>query len=55
MKDLLLWKGTDFFLAEIKGSGDKVSENQKRWIRDNAERLRLLFKVVKLHKASVAD
>ena len=53
--DLFVWKPGLFFLAEVKGSGDKLSEEQKRWVGDNAERLRLPFKLVKLHRAAVAD
>jgi hypothetical protein len=52
--DLFVWKTGEFFFAEVKGSGDKLSEDQKRWVTDNAERLRVPFKLVKLHKAAVA-
>ncbi|MBL8552196.1 MAG: VRR-NUC domain-containing protein [Hyphomonadaceae bacterium] len=58
--DLLLHRDEgDYFLAEVKSSGDKLSEDQKRWIGDNHDRLHLPFKLVKVHrqnpKVRVAD
>jgi VRR-NUC domain len=48
--DLLVYKDDDFFFVEVKSSSDKLSEAQKRWIRDNYEELHLPFKLVKIHK-----
>jgi VRR-NUC domain len=48
--DLLLHLGDDWFLAEVKSAGDKLNENQKRWIQDNHRYLHLPFKLVKVHK-----
>ena len=48
--DLLLYRGNRWFLAEVKSWGDKLSENQKRWIQDNRRYLHLPFKLVKVHK-----
>jgi hypothetical protein len=53
--DLFVWKGDAFCFVEVKGSGDKLSEDQKGWVADNAERLRLPFKIVKLHKTALVD
>lgn len=49
--DLLVHKGADFFFVEIKSSKDKLSEDQKRWIIDNFETLRLPFRIMKVHKS----
>jgi hypothetical protein len=53
--DLLAYKNSDFFFAEVKASGDKLSEDQKHWIRGNYQLLRLPFKLVKIHKASTIE
>ncbi|MHC4049322.1 VRR-NUC domain-containing protein [Bradyrhizobium sp. 25ACV] len=50
--DLLVYRQGEFFLAEIKASGDKLSDDQKAWIKSNHERLKLPFKLVKVHKRS---
>lgn len=48
--DLLVYRGDEFLFAEVKSSGDKLSEDQKNWIRDNASILKLPFKIVKIHR-----
>jgi hypothetical protein len=48
--DMLFYKASDFFLAEVKFSGDGLKEDQKEWIRGNAEELRLPFKLIKVHR-----
>ncbi|WP_246739911.1 VRR-NUC domain-containing protein [Bradyrhizobium aeschynomenes] len=48
--DLLVYSKDEFFLAEVKASGDKLSDDQKRWIKDNNERLELPFKLVKVNR-----
>ena len=48
--DLLLYRGNRWFLAEVKSWGDKLSENQKRWIQDNRRYLHLPFKLVKVRR-----
>lgn len=50
--DLLVHREADFFLAEVKSSKDKLSENQKNWVRGNAAELHLPFKLVKIHRAT---
>jgi len=50
--DLLVHREDDFFLAEVKSSKDKLSEDQKNWIRGNAAELQLPFKLVKIHRAT---
>jgi hypothetical protein len=50
--DLLLFRGTEYFFAEVKFSKDRLSEDQKKWIADNAEHLHLPFKLVKIHRTS---
>jgi hypothetical protein len=51
--DLLIYNQNEFFLAEVKASGDKLSDEQKVWIRANYERLKLPFKLIKVHKAGM--
>ncbi len=53
--DLLVHRGEDYYWAEVKASRDKLSEDQKRWIRDNATELRLPFKLVKIHRRETAE
>ena len=48
--DLLVHRGEEFFFAEVKSSGDKLSEDQKRWIGDNYNSLKIPFTLVKIHK-----
>lgn len=48
--DLLIFSLDEFFFAEVKSSSDKLSEDQKRWIKDNYNELHLPFKLVKIHK-----
>jgi len=48
--DLLVYRDNEFFFAEVKSAADKLGESQERWIRDNHERLRLPFKLVKVLK-----
>lgn len=38
------------FFAEVKFSKDKLSEDQKQWIKRNYEYLFLPFKLIKIHK-----
>jgi hypothetical protein len=51
--DLFAYRDGEFRLLEVKSSGDKLSEDQKRWIEDNAAKLTLPFSIVKLHRKSV--
>ncbi|MEO8495045.1 MAG: VRR-NUC domain-containing protein [Planctomycetota bacterium] len=53
--DLLMYRDDEFFFAEVKSSNDKLSNDQKRWIRDNHELLKLPFKLVKIHKSDEID
>jgi hypothetical protein len=53
--DLLLFRNGDYFFAEVKSSNDQLSNEQKRWIRDNHAMLKLPFKLVKIHKTSVVS
>jgi hypothetical protein len=50
-----LYRDDEFFFAEVKSSNDKLSNDQKRWIRDNYELLKLPFKLVKIHKTGVVE
>ena len=50
--DLLAHKPGEYFFAEVKSSRDKLREDQKNWIRANANELHLPFKLVKIHKQS---
>jgi len=50
--DLLVFgKGRPMWI-EVKGSSDKLSQDQKRWIRGNSELMHLPFKIVKVHRNS---
>ena len=53
--DLLVHSQDEFFFVEVKSSKDRLSEDQKNWIRGNSAELRLPFKIVKIHKRSVID
>lgn len=48
--DLIVYNHNEFFFAEVKSSKDKLSEEQKNWIRANSTELHLPFKLVKIHK-----
>jgi hypothetical protein len=48
--DLFAWRGDEFLFVEVKLSGDKLSEEQRLWIEQNASVLGLPFKIVKIHK-----
>ena len=53
--DLLVFRGNEFFLAEVKASGDKLSDEQKSWIAANHQQLRLPFKLVKVRKTGMVQ
>ena len=53
--DLLIYRGAEYRMVEVKSSSDKLSDDQKRWIRDNHEILKLPFELVKLRKKEVRD
>lgn len=48
--DLLVYKDEKFFFVEVKSSSDKLSEDQKHWIKKNNAEMKLPFKLVKIHK-----
>lgn len=52
--DLLVYGGpsNDFELVEVKSSKDSLTEDQKRWIEDNADGLQLPFRIIKIHRAT---
>jgi len=50
--DLLVYKGNEYFFAEVKSSSDKLREDQKKWIYANTSELHLPFKLVKIHSQS---
>lgn len=53
--DLFLWKDDQYMFIEVKGSKDKLSEDQQNWVRENHSRLKLPFKLAKIHKASTVE
>jgi hypothetical protein len=53
--DLLVHRSSDYLFVEVKSSGDKLSNDQKRWISDNHSILKLPFALVKIHKTKVVD
>ncbi len=48
--DLLCYRNDEYILIEVKSSNDKLSIDQKNWIKGNFEELQLPFKIAKLHK-----
>ncbi|WP_407283216.1 VRR-NUC domain-containing protein [Methanolobus sp. WCC1] len=48
--DLLIFNDSEFFFVEVKSSKDKLSEDQKTWIKGNSEILQLPFKIAKVRK-----
>lgn len=48
--DILVYRSASHFFVEVKGSGDKLREDQKGWIQDNADILNLPFKLARLHR-----
>ena len=53
--DLLVSSPSEYYFVEVKGSGDKLSEEQKRWIESSRQELLLPFKIVKIHRQYVID
>lgn len=51
--DLFVYREKEWFFVEVKGSGDKLSEDQKKWIAENERYLHLPFKIAKIHKKGV--
>jgi hypothetical protein len=51
--DLLAYRDSEVRLVEVKSSGDKLSEDQKRWIADNHEMLKLPLAILKIHRKRV--
>ncbi len=49
--DLLAYRDKEYFFVEVKSSRDKLSPDQKDWIRGNYEELKLPFKMVKVHRS----
>jgi hypothetical protein len=49
--DLLIWRGEEIRFVEVKSSNDKLSDDQKNWIRGNAEHLGFRFSIAKLHRS----
>lgn len=50
--DLLAYKEDEYVFIEVKSSKDKLSEEQKLWIKGNFEYLDLPFKIFKVHQLS---
>lgn len=50
--DLLLYRRDEYRFIEVKSSSDKLSEDQKRWIRDNYNILKLPFAIAKVHRST---
>jgi hypothetical protein len=48
--DLLVYKNDEYFFVEVKSSKDKLSLNQKEWIKGNHDFLKLPFRILKIHK-----
>jgi len=50
--DLFVFNDTEHFFVEVKSSKDKLTDNQKGWIKGNYEELHFPFKLMKFHKKS---
>lgn len=48
--DLLGARSEEYVFAEVKGSGDSLTLDQKRWIRNNDDILGLPFRLIKIHR-----
>lgn len=48
--DLLLWRGDEILMVEVKSSSDQLSTEQKKWIANNSTELRFPFRIAKLHR-----
>jgi hypothetical protein len=48
--DLIAYSNRELFFAEVKSSHDKLSDDQKHWIEQNHVRLKLPFKLIKIHR-----
>lgn len=48
--DLLVYNPNEFFFVEVKSSNDKLSEDQKNWIKGNYNNLKFNFKIFKIGK-----
>ena len=48
--DLLVYRESQWFLAEVKSWSDKLNENQNRWIENNHRHLHLPFKLVRVNR-----
>jgi hypothetical protein len=48
--DMLFHRSADYFLAEVKFSGDGLKVDQKEWVRGNANELHLPFKLIRVHR-----
>jgi len=53
--DLLAYRGSEVLFVEAKSSRDRLSDDQKAWIRGNSERLGLPFAIVKVHRKATVD
>jgi hypothetical protein len=47
--DILAFRDDGYVFVEVKASRDKLSDDQKDWIRGNSEALHLPFKILKIH------
>lgn len=52
--DLLASRTSTVLFVEVKLSGDKLSDEQRRWIEANQERLHLPFRLAKIHRRTPA-
>ena len=52
--DIFLNRAGEFEFAEVKSSGDKLNSNQKAWIVNNHNILHFKFRLIKIHRSSVA-
>jgi len=53
--DMVVHNQNEFFFSEVKSSKDKLSEDQKNWIRGNSTELHLPFKLIKIHKEGFVE
>ena len=56
--DLVSWRSTertstDIEFVEVKSSSDRLSEDQRAWMTNNSNILKLPFRIAKVHKTRV--
>lgn len=51
--DLFCYNNIEYLLLEVKTSGDKLSDDQRNWIKGNYQELKMPFKLIKLNRTNM--